>query len=272
MSNRPFIVNAAFLGIVGWASSATAQTGNDNRPPVAAPGEPPVIKTKEQGGRLDIYTQTFPHAGLFEVSQPKGTIADFYRAFDGYKLDLSAVRVPVSCRIRMNGTVVLSDCLPRDSLTETADLSLRVARTRWGRAPFPQYRNLQAQSVYVSRSVDLDLDIPAITAPTVDLTSGPLVEQKMLDFELDHRAVMNAYPSRALRKEIEGLLVIECQMQVDESVICNSLSFDPPEHLSVFAMAGERVFRSAKIQPRLKDGTDARGVRWQSRIRFQIPD
>jgi hypothetical protein len=226
-----------------------------------------------QEARADVFAgeeQQLPDQGVFAVRTIKASIADIYHAFDGRTEDLPAQSVPVICVVSPSGKVILRDCYGPDGIREEQQIALNLAHD-WGEGvDFPRFEDLSALDTPPFRSLNLTLEIPAISAPQVDLATGPLVEKELLDFTLEERNMMAAYPSRAIREEIEGVLQLECQVQADLSVICTNLFFDPGEYAAMFDRAGTRLFRGTRVKPQLKDGRDARGVRWRPRVVFNL--
>lgn len=251
---------------------ATTPAPGDLPPPVAEEGEPPIVKTPVAGMRRDYFTQTFPDAGTFDLELKPSTIASLYRLFDGRTTDLEAQRVTVTCPINIDGQISLFSCTDGGPSGEDRAFALRVVRVLGTADNLPTFRELPPDHAYLERNVILTFDVPALAAPQVDLTTGPMVEPEMVGLTPDRGSVLNSYPSRALRQEAEGDMRVECQIQSDLSLICQALSFDPPEHFDLFERSAIAVFRNATIEPTLKDGTDARGVRWRRKVAFRIPD
>ena len=71
------------------------------------------------------------------------------------------------------------------------------------------------------------------------------------------------YPPRALRQEIEGTSVIDCQIQQDLSLICHQIAFEPASSAALFVREARRAFGPLRVSPQLTDGSDARGVRFR---------
>lgn len=240
--------------------------------PIAVEGEPPIITTKAGSqGNWKVYSQTFPDAGTFAVTPPTGAIASLYYSFNGRTQDVPATTVPVLCDISAEGIVYPTLCEAAGELSADQFLGLSLARTSSNGIDFPSFRALPNDREGIMREVPMTLEIPAIPAPQVDLAAGPLVEAGVIEMDLQPYALSAAYPSRALRQEVEGKLLVECQNQSDLSVICTPLSFDPPEHFDLFKLAPRQIFRSVRPAPVLKNGRDARGVRWRSTMAFRIP-
>lgn len=214
--------------------------------------------------------QQLPDQGAFAVPTINASIADIHHAFDGRTDDLPAQSVPVFCVVSPSGQLILRDCYGRDGISDEQQIALNLAR-EWGEGvDFPRFEDLSALAAPPFRSLNLTLEIPAISAPQVDLATGPLVDPALVDFTLDQKSIMAAYPSRAIREEIEGILQLECQVQADLSVICTNLFFKPAEYAALFDRSGTRLFRGIRTGPRLKDGQDARGVRWRPRVVFRL--
>lgn len=269
-----FILAVVMSALVGCASARATQSKPlwvDDRPaPVAYEGEPPVAVTN---GRYDtdrrFYSQQFPDAGAHSVTPVDAPIANHYYAFAGRTESLPATSIPVTCRIGHSGHIPVSSCTAKDGLTDDQNLTMRLVRAWSEGIDFPRYNARLTEEQPLSRRVDMVLEVPEIPAPKVDLSSGPLVETSLIDMPLNTYAGSH-YPSRALRKELEGLMTVECQIQIDLSVICRQLSFEPAENASAFRNAERRIFRRATPKAQLKDGTDARGVRFQSQLKFQL--
>lgn len=214
--------------------------------------------------------QQLPDQGAFAVPTINASIADIHHAFDGRTEDLPAQSVPVFCVVAPSGKLILRDCYGRDSISDEQQIALNLAN-EWGEGvDFPRFEDVSASDSPPFRWLHLTLEIPAIPVPQVDLANGSLVEKELLDFTLDERNIMAAYPGRAIREEIEGVLQLECQVQTDLSVICTNLFFAPAEYAAMFDRAGTRLFRGTRVKPQLKDGRDARGVRWRPRVVFRL--
>lgn len=239
--------------------------------PRAAQGEPEITSQKSVSGKGRFDFQRFTDGGTYGVDEPRGSIAFLYRAFDGRTEDLRAQTVPVVCTINFGGMVLLNSCRGEGDLSDEQRIALNIATIVSRGAQFPQYRALPEGFADLNRTVMLTLAIPAISAPQVDLTTGPLVDPSNVDADFAAITLSNNYPARALRKEIEGNMLIECQIQLDLSVICRLMAFDPPEHAGVFAPTVDTIARRLRAKPLLKDGSDARGVRFPLAIAWRIP-
>lgn len=269
LRSHAFAISAG-ISLAGCiTSSGLAQS--DLPRPRAAPGEPKITSQRSSSSSTRYYFQRFADAGTYTVDEADGTISFLYHAFDGRSEDLPAQTVPVVCTINHRGMVLLNSCHGEDELSAEQRTALNIATVSGRDVAFPKYRALPDGFASFNRTVTLTLSIPAIAAPKVDLTTGPLVEPGTVDIDLNRLYRANSYPSRALRQEVEGDMLIECQIQVDLSVICRMTGFDPPQHAGLFAPTVNTMTRRMRPGALLKDGTDARGVRFPLRILWRIP-
>ena len=239
--------------------------------PIAAEGEP-AIEMRKGAFRGDAeYSQVFFDDRIYQVPAGDWSIARLYRSFGDRQEDVGPQIIPVVCPIGETGIITLSNCLIRDDATEDQRLALALI-SRGGQSMLPSFRELPVGYAYLARTVNLQLGTPAVSSPKVNLAAGPMVEASLLQLEAGgHSLGTNNYPSRALRQEIQGDMVAECQVQTDLSVICKPVSFDPAEHFAIFAREGERLYLYSRMAPLLTDGSDARGVRFMRTVKWRIP-
>ena len=269
LRSHAFAISAGIL-LVAFVTSAGLAQSNLPRPR-AAPGEPEITRERSSSGNTRYYFQRFADAGTYTVNETDGTISFLYYSFEGRSQDLPAQTVPVVCTINRSGIVLLNSCRGEGELSAEQRIALNIATVAGQSAGFAQYRALPDGYADLNRTVTLTLATPAIAAPEVDLTTGPLVEPGNVDIDLNRLYRANSYPSRALRQEVEGNMLIECQIQIDLSVICRMTNFDPPEHAGLFEPTVDTMSRRMRPGALLKDGTDARGVRFPLRILWRIP-
>lgn len=241
--------------------------------PKAPPGEPVIVEQSAFVGP-PVYAQRFSEQGVYPVSGLSMTIAENYALFGARKEAFPAQTIPVRCRIANNGDVSLSGCSSRsdDPLTDEQLAALVTARSFGQVSDFPVYRELPEDSKPVQRTVDLTLETPPIAAVSVDLSSGDMVDFRLVNIPRFEERLAASYPSRALRREIEGEMVMECQIQIDRSVICRTIAFSPSEHSKIFDRVIQRISTRVTSAAQLRDGTDARGVRFQRRVLWRIPN
>jgi hypothetical protein len=257
--------------ILAWGIADPAQAQPELPRPRAAPGEPKI--TSE---RLTVYgdrdfVQRFDDGNIYNVTEIKGaSIAFLYRTFAGRFQDLPAQIVRVSCDINSGGIVLLESCGTVTDPSDEQSIALAIANIRGSVAGLPTYRALPQGFARLYRKVTLSLAIPAIPAPKVDLGSGQLTEYTNVEFYGNRSLAWISYPPRALGVEAEGIMSIECQIQTDLSVICRMIAFDPPEHSGQFASIPDKLTRRMRSKPMLKDGSDARGVRFPIKITWRI--
>ena len=259
-------------------SGCSTAGGSPNRylveklpPPRSADGEPPIQTRKGQYSGQNFYSQEFTDERVHRVSTRELSVAKLYSFFGERKEDLPPQVVTARCNIGSSGEVLLTDCVSKDGSTEDQRLALLLmdADTK---IDVPDYRTLPEGFADLTRTVRLNLAIPEVKSPSVDLATGPFVEAQQLILASGGSGVGSSnYPSRALRREAEGDMELECQVQIDLSVICRSISFEPAEHFDLFARAGERLFDGVSVEAETKDGSDARGVRFRRKVLWRIP-
>jgi hypothetical protein len=221
----------------------------------------------KQTVRVEDYTGA-PITAAFEAL----TIAQIYRAVDGRSGSIAAAELTYRCFIDAAGRVEAYACKADDPATPAdpvIDGLVRASGALQTIQTFPPVT--QSAKVRTDRYVTFTVRVPAIDFPTIDLSSGPLVESNQIPLLADRSLMKLDYPARALRQELEGRSTIECQVQQDLSLICRQIAFEPAEDGAVFAKSAERAFGGKALQDlKLADGSDARGVRFQMRLTWSI--
>lgn len=187
------------------------------------------------------------------------------------------VTEPISLRVRCpvppNGLVQFPHCEPIASPGSAAAQAFNAVKISYENWPeIPRIRSLkrwsgsdaEEKTWALYRQVEFNLNVPAITVPDVDLTTGKIVEISALrERERTFREVIENYPIRALREDHEANIEAHCQIQADRSIICDEISSDPPEHLRYFEPTIREAMLKTKANATLADGSDARGVRFR---------
>ncbi|QNQ11387.1 hypothetical protein [Sphingomonas alpina] len=108
--------------------------------------------------------------------------------------------------------------------------------------------------------------------PSIDLTTGVLVDVRQIVLQAGTALRGDNYPARARREARAGAQLFECQVQTDRSVICQDISFDPPENAPYFTGMADRLYMRAIVKEQLENGDNAIGVRFRPKIRWALPD
>ena len=109
-------------------------------------------------------------------------------------------------------------------------------------------------------------DIPTtITppAPPVSVISNPQWIERP-----DGRVYAREYPDRALEREREGRVVLDCVVGADGHISCSVASEDPDGW--GFGAAAVRISRSFRMSPRLENGQPTEGGRVRVPIAFRL--
>ncbi len=269
----------------------------------AAADTPPIAAHLDRVGH-PYATQTF-ELGAQVLPPQSPTIAWRYRITSIAGGSVPAYTAPLECEIADNGTIRPASCGPAQPMGLQGGIAaLLLRQSDWfAHAPkFPVIDRVKAgtalqisgQSVpyYADRAgggfpppakppfyrlVHLTISVPAITAPTVNLAAGPLVDRAKLPAVIaalrDGRAGIdtNDYPSGALRANISGRETAECQVQADLSLICHLAAFDPPEGAQYFADSAGDFFAGIHVDPQLAGGGSSVGARFRMAISWKIP-
>lgn len=256
---KGLICSAILIGIASSPAYAN---------PEQVPGEPKIEIKRVSPYPGKVYTQHFSDAGTIKVEHPKGSIADFHRISRGFSGNLPEASIPAKCMIRPSGLVVFN-CKPHRKLTDAEAVSFTVGTSSQFMEGAPKFRMLTGADIGIIRTADIVFQIPKITFPLTDLTSGPLVSREEVVLNSTRNFVQN-YPRRALRAEAQGKQTVECQVQSDFSIICRSLDFDPPIHHDLFRSSARNLGRSEKAQPLLKNGQPSKGVRFRMAVVYKL--
>ena len=239
--------------------------------PKAEKGEPPIVETGTVDGGLKSYSQTFSGADQ-AVDAIAPSIARAFWVLGGEGTSYPAASLRVRCEILPGGTALAGLCTPLPGTSAEAARVFDLARAAGALPQLRGYRPVELETRrrwLLSRFVEYNLALPAVTAPTVDLTSGELVDHKLVNAPLGR--LMSEYPSKALRNEAEAVVTIACQVQSDLSIICRDQSVEPPENTPYFPNTQRRIFGGVSAAPTLADGRDARGKRFTMRLAYRIP-
>lgn len=266
MSRR---LRLALAGVLVLGPSVLA--AQDRVPPRAAAGEPEIFTYESSSGEIDYHQEFELSDAVYSALPPTMTIAQAWRLMRKRDAELSAQTLPMRCGIAPDGSIVMRQCIMRAAGTDEQKTASYFLLYSPGVENPPKFRALSHADADLVRVVHLNIAMPQIPLPPVDLASGPLVAQRLVDFRFDPDRISEAYPSRALRQEIEGRQTGECQVQQDLSVICVPTGFELPEHEEIFARAFDAAFRSTSAGPNLTDGRDARGVRFPLTVVWKLP-
>ena len=234
---------------------------------MAAPAEPPIIARKDPQSGLLLKYQTFD-GGEIAVSLDKLSVASWYSIF-GAKGYAVPDTFAVSCHIPRDGRIWSFNCFGADAMQRYSP-EMAAARRLEVFAEAPVFPPLARGNESVIREVRYLLRFAKPAPPPIDLEKGPLVPIAQIQ-GLRRRLGEMDYPPRALREERQGVQTVECQVQVDHSLICRGVAFDPPENGPVFAEAAHRMFMPFPVKPQLTDGTPSVHARFQTRVRWAIP-
>jgi len=109
---------------------------------------------------------------------------------------------------------------------------------------------------------------PAALAVELNMESGPLVDPTMVEFEGELARL--DFPPRARRIGVEGKLELQCQIQLDHSLICLPQSFELPEHFGLFADYFLHQSRRLTMSETLKDGSPSAGARFPLSVNYRL--
>lgn len=258
------IVLAGLMMAAAMASSASAG-------PKPAKGEPPMIEVGQLSDGVKTYRQDFTGPDQ-TVAAITPSVAQAFWALGGEGQSYPAATLRVRCEILPGGTALGGLCTAIPGASPDAERLFALVRAADGLPQVTGYRAvpLELRKRWVlSRFVEYNLTLPAVTAPSVDLASGDLVDHKLVDAPLGR--LMSEYPSRALRNAAEGVVTMACQVQSDLSIICRDQSFEPAANLQYFPDRQRRIFGGAKAAPLLTDGRAAQGKRFIVRLVYRIP-
>jgi hypothetical protein len=254
---------------------------------------PPIVKRQDIFGNK-LRTQTY-QAGPVLLDPDGLNFAVRYRATKAWGGKIPAAQASIICEIDDDGSIDTKACLPVSwknraqvlaaSLVRQSTASLdwpvlppidRAAAglprrlTNVANGQFAGARRGETTPFY--RRVALQVRIPELDRPDIDLTTGSLVELKELTFLGPNSVVRTSdYPSKALIERKEGLQTIECQIQIDHSIICRTAAFDPPGNEPYFEETAEQIYKQATVERRLKSGANASGVRFRQKLRWKVP-
>ncbi len=118
------------------------------------------------------------------------------------------------------------------------------------------------------------VDVPAVPteipvavdpppAPPVSVITNPQWIERP-----NGRDFAREYPERALEREREGRVVLDCVVNADGRISCAVASEDPSGW--GFGSAAVRISRSFRMSPRLEDGRPAEGGRVRVPIAFRL--
>ena len=244
----------------GFGRCANAQT---------AP--PPIIKMKNVFGKM-IKTQTYDMTAV-EIEIPKLSIARRYFVWaDAPNSSNDITEFVANCWIEESQPIVPSLC-QISHMSEKSHPLLSTAVKLFSRyaptltRPQIDYRTKPKELVHVAR---YRLKIDPSERPIVDLSAGPLVD--ITAFAAGSFTTSDVdYPPSAIRNELQGDLVVMCQVQADFSVICSPISFTPPENRDVFFGLAKSIGTKKAAPPTLANGTSSIGVRFSRTVHFRLP-
>lgn len=78
------------------------------------------------------------------------------------------------------------------------------------------------------------------------------------------------YPPAASRDNIQADLIVTCQAQADQSVICTRARAADPAHAALFRDAAINATRGVRVEPTLSDGATSNGAVFDIRLQFRI--
>lgn len=258
----------------------------------AALADPPIETPKDSSG-APFRTQTYEAAPI-ELSLQILPIAERYRWAAKWGGSIPALNSNLTCEIADDGTIKYTTCEADSLSNREQQLAMVVVRASSSSA-FPRFSAIDRAALRLGpvgadplwsklvhftaapgneppffRLVRLAVVIDRVPL-IVDLTTGPLVDAAQIDIQAGRAMRVVHYPVRALRDERQGVQIVECQVQVDRSVICRGTSFDPPENAPYFIDEAANLFRGAIVKDQLKDGRSAIGARFQTKLRWTLP-
>lgn len=253
---------------------------------------PPILAGKDANG-IPFTIQTY-EAAPTKFDLQVLPIAERYRQATKWGGSIPALNTSVVCEIADDGAVKRTTCEADSWLNREQQLAMRVVRASLLSAlpKFPaidraalklaprgadplwskliHYAAARGDTPPFFRVVRLAVRVDE-TPLAVDLTAGPLVDAAQIDVESGRAMQVANYPVRALREKRQGTQTVECQVQVDRSVICHSASFDPSKNAAYFVGEAESLFRGAIVKGQLKNGRNSVGVRFQTKLRWVLP-
>ena len=258
--------------------------------------EPPIIKEVDSAGH-PFLSQNF-QATTAAIAIPDMSIAQRYYFARNLRDPINSFTSPVECEIEDDGRVLPYACTFTALATEGQQIALKYLRSLGWQTSFPGYgpATLPKKAarpyeigIYTKfdrksaggartkrnlpfyRLVHMNVQFGQIEPPPpIDLTSGPLVELSQLPKLKPYQSGLNEFPKAALRDDVSGRMVIECQVQSDLSVICDQISFDPPQNAGYFVDTARAAFLKARVDKVLLNGTNAVGVRTQFNVVLRI--
>ncbi|MEM6475616.1 MAG: hypothetical protein AAF687_05560 [Pseudomonadota bacterium] len=273
-NNRTSLFGLMVAAMIAFGAAAPALAK-----PKAVDGEPEIVRDGQDTLGRDKYLQIF-NLPEQKIEPWEMSIASAFWLLGGDGRVIPASKITVTCPISREGKVEYG-CGIAGERTAEEYRAFDAARA-FGMLPRPgDYRKLEkwygkgglfsGKPWAHYRRLEYTVSLPELTAPIVDLESGELINQELISTVVDLSSTRRlAYPARALRRDIGGLQTIQCQIQQDYSIICRQTAFNPSEHAGLFAPSAKRLFGIQKAKPELPDGTDTRGLRFETTARYAI--
>lgn len=243
--------------------------------PRAVAGEPEITREGENYLGGGVYLQRLELPDQI-VSYPARSIAETYYLLGGEGTVFTASRIRYLCKIGADGSVALTrDCSLKEGVSAQAMLLARFGFVTSSPPKYPELRAIEepgADRWVLHREAEFDVLLPAVTAPTLDLNSGPLVSHDDVDLGQGSESALQRYPLLAVRMGLEAQMLCECQIQTDLSVVCHSKQYFPAHAQSVFERdrGYQRGFNRLRSAAVLKNGEDARGVRFNLALTWRL--
>jgi hypothetical protein len=239
----------------------------------SAPMPPPRVTdqiVKDESGKFRLLTEEYTIPAI-TVPVSELSIADLYAVSDGQSGPIEPTTMTYRCPIDEAGKINLSVCIFVSREAPQSPIAERLVLRAGNRITLPTFPKVtQSDKNRIARHALLELHVPAVELPVVDLATGLLVERALIPELAGDLPLRLTYPPRALRQAVEGTSVIECQVQQDLSLICHQIGFEPASGAALFARESQRAFGSLRVSPQLADGTDARGVRFRLSFVWRI--
>lgn len=253
----------------------------------------PPILVSENANRIPFEAQIYDASPVdFDIQTL--SIAEQYRWAAKWDGSIPDITTNILCEISDNGEVKPLTCEAESWSDREQQLAMKLARQS-SLSSFPKFPAIDRDALGLAPRGKVALwsklvrfsaknvpDLPffrLVRLPAhiervplaVDLTTGPLVDIAQINFLSGNTMKVAHYPTKALREGLEGTQLVECQVQVDRSIICRSKAFDPPENGPYFVREGSNLLRDAIAREQLKNGSSSVGVRFQIRLRWRLP-
>jgi hypothetical protein len=236
---------------------------------IANPTEFQSTIEKEKDNFGNLVDVRYLHLSAPPILQQSPTIAQYHWIWK--KLDVlpkEPLEIIMSCPIANTGKVGRF-CKAKNEPYNSPLSSVAISVLSRSKPNFPMFESVSAAVANgPERRVSFPLILDPSTKPVIDITSGRIVHPSQIKFT---KGGGNYYPARALRREIEGKLTMDCQVQVDFSIICNAVQFDPQEHFNLFEKVADTVSIYSKVSEKLSDGSSSSGARTRMILNFKIP-